>query len=69
MHYDGYTYTGELRQDKRHGKGEEERANGRKEIAYWADGKKEGAAKYIDENGVEEDIFYKDDEIVYNNFC
>ena len=42
----------------------EEWEDGSREIAYWVDGKKEGAAKYYDENGNEEDRFYKNGKLV-----
>ena len=60
----GYSYTGGYKQDNRNGKGEEEWADGSREIAYWVDGYREGAAKYYDENGNEEDRFYKDGYLV-----
>ena len=60
----GRSYTGGWKQGKRHGKGEEEWADGSREIAYWVAGKgRQGAAKYYDRNGNEEDRFYKDDEL------
>ena len=61
---DGWSYTGGYKQGKWNGKGEYERADGSREIAYWVDWKKEGAAKYYDENGNEEDRFYKNGELV-----
>ena len=61
---DGSSYTGGYKQGRRNGKGEIEWADGSREIAYWVDDKKEGAAKYYDENGNEEDWFYKNDELV-----
>ena len=54
----GSSYTGGYKQGKRNGKGEEEWADGSREIAYRVDGKREGAAKYYDENGNEYDRFY-----------
>ena len=62
--YDGDSYTGGLKQDGANGKGEREWADGSREIAYYVDGKKEGAAKYYDENGNEEDRFYKNNKLV-----
>ena len=58
--YDGYSYTGGYKQGDRNGKGEYEWADGSREIAYYANGRynKEGAAKYYDKNGNEEDRFY-----------
>ena len=38
--------------------------DGGREIAYFVDGMAEGAAKFYDENGKEEDRFYKDGELV-----
>ena len=62
--YHGESYTGGWKQGKWNGKGEKEWKDGSREIAYWVDDKKEGAAKYYDKNGNEEDIFYKNDELV-----
>ena len=62
--YDGDSYTGGYKQGRANGKGEEEWANGSREIAYFVNGKKEGAAKYYDKNGNEQDRFYKDDKLV-----
>ena len=62
---DGWSYTGGYRQGYRNGKGEEEWADGSREIAYRVAGKgKEGAAKHYDKNGNEEDRFYEDDNLV-----
>ena len=36
-------------------------------IAYYVDGKKEGAAKYDDQNGNEQDRFYKNNRLVYDS--
>ena len=58
------SYTGGYKQGDRNGKGEEEWKDGSREIAYYVDHKKEGAAKYYDENGNEEDRFYKNGELV-----
>ena len=55
----GWSYTGGYKQGSRNGKGEYEWENGSREIAYWVDGKKEGAAKYYDWYGNEQDRFYK----------
>ena len=41
-------------------KGELEYLDGSREIAYRVNDKKEGAAKYYDKNGNEQDRFYKD---------
>ena len=60
----GESYTGGWKQDNRNGKGEYEWADGSREIAYWVYGNKEGAAKYYDENGNEEDRFYKNGYLV-----
>ena len=62
--YDGDSYTGGWKQGRENGKGEEEWKDGSREIAYWVDGKKEGAAKYYDKNGNEEDRFYKNGYLV-----
>ena len=61
---DGESYTGGYKQGNRNGKGEEEWKDGSREIAYRVDWKKEGAAKYYDKNGNEQDRFYKNDELV-----
>ena len=61
----GYSYTGGWKQDRWNGKGEEEWADGSREIAYYVDTwKKEGAAKYYDQNGNEQDRFYKNNKLV-----
>ena len=60
----GWSYTGGYKQGKWNGRREEVKADGSREIAYWVDGKKEGAAKYYDENGNEQDRFYKNGELV-----
>ena len=60
----GWSYSGGVKQGNANGKGEEEWADGSREIAYYVDDNKEGAAKYYDENGKEEDRFYKNDELV-----
>ena len=60
----GELYTGGHKQGNWNGKGEREWADGSREIAYYVDDKKEGAAKYYDENGNEQDRFYKDGELV-----
>ena len=39
-------------------------ADGSREIAYYVYGFKQGAAKYYDENGKEEDRFYKNNRLV-----
>ena len=62
--YDGSSYTGGYKQGRRNGKGEEEWKDGSREIAYRVDGKREGAAKYYDKNGNEEDRFYKNGKLV-----
>ena len=46
------------------GKGEEKWEDGSREIAYYVEGWKEGAAKYYDENGNEQNRFYKDGKLV-----
>ena len=61
---DGESYTGGYKQNKRNGKGEKVKADGSREIAYYVDGWKEGAAKYYDIYGNEEDRFYKDGKLV-----
>ena len=56
---DGSSYTGGYKQGNRNGKGEYEWTDGSREIAYYVGWrKKEGAAKYYDKNGNEEDRFY-----------
>ena len=60
----GRSYTGGYKQGNWNGKGEYEWADGSREIAYYVDGKAEGAAKYYDQNGNEEDRFYKNGELV-----
>ena len=64
IYYDGSSYTGGWKQGDRNGKVEEEWADGSREIAYYVDWTKEGAAKYYDENGNEEDRFYKNGRLV-----
>ena len=64
INYDGSSYTGGYKQGNWNGKGEEEWADGSREIAYFVDGDKEGAAKYYDKNGNEQDRFYKNDKLV-----
>ena len=66
IYYDGESYTGGFKQGRENGKVEYEWADGSREIAYYVDWNKEGAAKYYDENGNEEDRFYKNDELVEN---
>ena len=61
---DGESSTGGFIQGRWNGKGEWEWEDGSREIAYWVDGNKEGAAKYYDENGNEEDRFYKNNKLV-----
>ena len=39
-------------------------ADGSREIAYYVDNNKKGAAKYYDQNGNEEDRFYKNGKLV-----
>ena len=61
----GWSYTGGYKQGWKNGKGEEEWKDGSRQIAYRVAGKgKEGAAKYYDKNGNEEDRFYKNNELV-----
>ena len=60
----GKSYTGGYKQGNWNGKGEYEWEDRSREIAYYVDRKKEGAAKYYDKNGNEEDRFYKNDELV-----
>ena len=62
---DGESSTGVCKQGLWNGKGEYEWADGSREIAYRVDGKKEGAAKYYDQNGNEQDRFYKNGCRVY----
>ena len=62
--WNGESYTGGYKQGDWNGKGEVEWEDGSREIAYWVDWKKEGAAKYYDQNGNEEDRFYKNDKLV-----
>ena len=64
IRWNGFSYTGGFKQSLWNGKGEYEWADGSREIAYRVDGKREGAAKYYDENGNEEDRFYKNSELV-----
>ena len=64
INWDGESYTGGYKKGSRNGKGEYEWADGSREIAYYVDGDKEGAAKYYDKNGNEEDRFYKNDKLV-----
>ena len=37
-------------------------------VTYYVDDKREGAAKYYDEDGNEEDKFYKDGELVDDSY-
>ena len=69
INYNGYSYTGGLKQGMRNGKGKEEWEDGSREIAYRVGyyETKEGTAKYFDKNGNEEDRFYKNGELVKNN--
>ena len=60
----GESYTGGYKQGNYNGKGEYEWADGNREIAYYVDGNKEGAAKFYDKNGNEQDRFYKYGELV-----
>ena len=61
----GLSYTGGYKQGRKNGKGEYEWEDGSREIAYYVDDyNKEGAAKYYDKNGNEEDRFYKNGELV-----
>ena len=66
--YNNFSYFGGYKEDNKHGKGEQEWVDGSREIAYWVDyyicNRKEGAAKYYDKNGNEEDRFYKDGKLV-----
>ena len=62
--YNGWSYTGGLKQGRRNGKVEEEWEDGSREIAYCVDGNKKGAAKYYDKNGKEEDRFYKNHKLL-----
>ena len=64
INWDGSSYTGGLKQGNRNGKGEQEYYDGSREIAYWVDGNKKGAAKYYDKNGNEQDRFYKNNKLV-----
>ena len=64
INWHGWSYTGGYKQDERNGKGEDKYPDGSREIAYYVDGYKEGAAKYYDENGQEEDRFYIDGKLV-----
>ena len=61
---DGWSYTGGYKQGWENGKGEFEFADGSREIAYYVKDKREGAAKYYDKNGKEENRFYKDGYLV-----
>ena len=61
---DGESYTGGYKQGNSDGKGEEEWADGTRQIACYVDGKAEGAAKYYDKDGKEEDRFYKNGKLV-----
>ena len=61
----GESYTGGYKQGWRNGKVEQEWADGSREIAYYDDvNGKEGAAKYYDQNGNEQDRFYEYGELV-----
>ena len=62
--WNGSSYTGGYKQGNRNGKGELKLVDGGREIAYYVDGKAEGAAKYYDKNGNEEDRFYKNGKLV-----
>ena len=64
IHRSGYSYTGGYKQGNRNGKREEVFKDGSREIAYFVDGKKKGAAKYYDKNGNEQDRFYRNNELV-----
>ena len=59
-----WSYTGGYKLGRWNGKGEYEWTDGSREIAYYVDGNKEGAAKYYDKNGKEKDRFYKNDKLV-----
>ena len=61
---DGWSYTGGYKQGWMNGKGEYEEADGSREIVYYVGSKKEGAAKYYDQNGEEEDRFYRNNKLV-----
>ena len=60
---DGHTLE-DTKKDKRNGKGEWKWEDGSREIAYYVDHKREGAAKYYDKNGNEQDRFYKKNKLV-----
>ena len=63
--YNGSSYTGGYKQGLWNGKVEKVEADGSREIAYYVAGKgKEGAAKYYDKNGNEQDRFYKNGMLV-----
>ena len=61
---DGSSFTWGYKQGNANGKGEKEWLDGSREIAYYVDGKAEGAAKYYDENGNEQNRFYKNSKLV-----
>ena len=65
FYYNGSSYIGGFRQNKKHGKGEVEYESGNREIAYRVDGNREGKAKYYYKDGREQDRLYKDGERVY----
>ena len=60
----GLSLTGGWKQSRWNRKVEQEWADGSREIANWVAGYKEGAAKYYDKNGNEQDRFYKDNKLV-----
>ena len=62
--YDGSSYTGGYKKSWKNNKGEEVRADGSREIAYYVDGDKEGAAKYYDQNGNEQERFYRNGKLI-----
>ena len=54
----------DIKKGRWNGKGDQKLWNGSREIAYWVDDKKEGAVKYYDKNGNEQDRFYKNNKLV-----
>ena len=64
MDWNGKFFNGGYYQSMYNGKREHQWADGSREIAYWVAQRREGAAKYYDKNGKEEDRFYENDKLV-----